>query len=177
MEEVIKITLISAGAVLGGALIGVFGQLLANWISYGNQIRYVQRKIYFQKKLEYAEKTLEIIDLRVRKFVDFYNLLKKIPFKDRTNINSAFSIQYLNGESPLFQNKSNLYFTKFLFPKEIMVYLDLEKEFQDKIKKLENNNNEDHFKKGISEIGYLLQDKILAQTQSISTSFKKELER
>ena len=177
MEEIIKITLISAGAVLGGAVIGVFGQLLANWISYENQIKYAQRKVYFQKKLEYAEKTLEVIDLRVRKFVDFYNLLKKIPFKDRTNINHVFSIQSLNGESPLFQNKSNLYFTKFLFPKEILVYLDLEKEFQDKIKELEKKDNENHFKKEISEIGYFLQEKIISQAQSISISFKKELEK
>jgi hypothetical protein len=133
--------------------------------------------MYFEKKLVYAENTLEVIDSRIRDFVAFFNILKKIPYNKRDNINNLFSNSSLIGESPLFQNKSNLYFTKFLFPKEILNYLDLEKELQDRVKKLEKAENDTSYKKEIAEIGYLLQEKIISQAQNISTSFKKELEK
>ena len=62
-----------------------------------------------------------------------------------------------------------------LFAREILHFLELEKEFQDKITMLEKCTKEDQYHKKISDIRHLLNQKILSQSHEIIISFKKEL--
>lgn len=56
MEIEIFIALISFISLISGALIGVFGQILSNWLEHKKKINFLMVEVFFKRRLEYLEK-------------------------------------------------------------------------------------------------------------------------
>jgi hypothetical protein len=169
-------SLLVALSALGGAAIGVFGQILVTQLNQRNRINFIKKESFFKKKIEYAEKTIKILEDRIRSSTDFYNILSKMDYKSRKNILSILNQKKLNEESPLYDNLSGLYFTKFTYTSELMSYLHLEKRFQKKVKELASSTNEDNFHNKIFEIKNILEEEIMPKVHDIVHAFRGELE-
>lgn len=73
MEESIKITLISAGAVLIGTIIGIFGQGIMNWISHNQTIKKVKLEKFLEVKLKAYKEIVEKLEEMYQVYQNLFN--------------------------------------------------------------------------------------------------------
>lgn len=152
---------------LGGATIGIIGQIIGNLINHKTKIKYMEKEIAYKKKFEYFEKINQTLeketkgyneiarDAILNKKINLKKLLSQLEYKRKKDERDMKTYWF-----SFFKEENNL--------KELRKYLDLQNTFYILLKRLSK-------KGGNSGELWRINKKIIFQKNSVIKEIKKEM--